>query len=199
MTTVLITLLAVVVALLVVLVAGLFRGQAHILRMLHDLSVDGGISASRRVREKAATRVDAEPEARRAADIVGTTIDGRSVEVSVVDAPCSTLLLFLTSSCTTCAELWRALGSPRELRALPETRVTVVVRGAEAESTAHLERIAPRGASVVMSTSAWVAYGIEVAPRFAFVGPRSDIVAVEGVVESWDAMAAACVAGAQRP
>jgi hypothetical protein len=197
MTAVLITLLAVVVALLVVLVAGLMRGQAHILRLLQDLSAPPPVAADPDAGE--GVRPDHDPGSpRRAADIVGARIDGRPVEIAVAGCGHATLLMFLTGTCTTCAGLWSSLDDPRQRCRFQNTNIIVVAKGDEAESTERLERIAPGDVTVVMSTPAWAAYGAEVAPHFAYIGPQSDVVAAEGAATSWEDVVAACEPGAVR-
>lgn len=130
--------LTIVVALMLVLLTGLLRSHAEILRSLHDLGVslddDHGDQTFRvRARPAAATDAAAGPipddnadlrasrgiiEAVRpvddpaslgtATDIGGVTPDGESAVVGITDAAQPTLLAFLSSGCATCHEFWDA-------------------------------------------------------------------------------------------
>src|SRR3954452_5966189 len=103
---VLVTLLAVVLALLALLVAGLLRSHAEILRALHDLGVDlDPARATGRASGVAAPTVRARSvparAARAAADIIGETPDHDAISIAVDGARHATLLAFLTSTCST--------------------------------------------------------------------------------------------------
>jgi hypothetical protein len=186
---VLVTLLAVVVALLAVLVAGLLRSHAEILRSLHGLGVDlDPDSAEGAARPAGITvpRPEARAEARRGADVSGVTPTGDALLVAVVGSEQSTLLAFLTSGCTTCADFWTAFSSASGLRVPGDARLVVVTKGAEAESPGRLRKFTPRDVPVVMSSEAWEAYDVPVAPYFAFVdGPSGEVVG-EGAAATWD-------------
>jgi hypothetical protein len=188
---VLVTVLAVVLALLAVLVAGLLRSHAEILRALHNLGAgldpdadgdpDRGPSARPGV---TVPRPRAEPRA--AVDVIGTTPTGDAVSVSIAGARHSTLLAFLTTGCTTCADFWSAFASPDQLRVPGDARLVVVTKSEEAESLARVRKFAHRDLSVVMSSKAWDAYDVPVAPYFAYVdGPTSAVVG-EGAAMTWD-------------
>src|ERR1700675_2994946 len=106
---VLVTALAVVLALLAVLVAGILRSHAAILRALHALGVDHN--------------------SRPATDIVGVTPSGAAATIAIVGARHSTLLAFLTSGCSTCSEFWSAFADRRRLRVPGDARLVVVTKG----------------------------------------------------------------------
>ena len=188
---VLVTLLAVVLALLALLVAGLLRSHAEILRALHDLGVDldparaGGATArvdSPTVRSRS---VPARPT-REAVDIGGETPDHDAISISVHGAKHLTLLAFLTSTCSTCIGFWDAFaaGTP----AVPgDARLVLVTKGADAESPGSVRKLAP-GISVpiVMSSEAWDAYDVPVAPFFVLVDGPSGSVLGEGAASTWE-------------
>ncbi|MEX0663468.1 MAG: hypothetical protein WD598_01705 [Acidimicrobiia bacterium] len=185
---VLVTVLAVVMALLAVLVAGLLRSHAEILRALHGLGAgldpDAEGDATPTHLGVTVPRPRAEPRA--AADVSGTTPSGDAVSVSISGARHSTLLAFLTTGCTTCADFWSAFANPDGLRVPGDARLLVVTKGEEAESVTRVRKFAPRDLSVVMSSEAWDAYDVPVAPYFAYVdGPTSAIVG-EGAAMTWE-------------
>src|SRR5262245_25495132 len=111
---VLVTLLAVVLGLVVLLVAGLLRSHAEILRALHDLGVDLDPSRAANAAPSGlvirSAPVAGEP-AKPGRDVVGTTPGGDAVSIAVAEARHATLLAFLTSGCATCLEFWSAFAA----------------------------------------------------------------------------------------
>jgi hypothetical protein len=187
--TVLVALLTVVVALLAVLVAGLLRSHAEILRSLHDLGIDRDPDASDRPSRPAGLTVPrpaARMEPRPALDIVGITPSGDAASIAVVGAERSTLLAFLTSTCTMCGEFWSSFSDAARYPVPGDARVVVVTKGEEAESPTRLRTLAPADVPVVMSSTAWGGYDAGFAPHFAYVdGPSGQIVG-EGMAATWD-------------
>jgi hypothetical protein len=181
---VLVLLLAVVVVLLGVLVAGLLRSHAEILRALHELGVGldpDAQPAARPVEQPRPPRPD-----RRAADVAGVTPRGDAVSISVVGADHPTLLAFLTSGCSTCAGFWSAFADPRRLRVPGDARLVAVTKGPEGDSPGRLTKFAPPDVPVVMSTEAWDAYDVPVAPYFVYVDGPSGTVVGEGASATWE-------------
>lgn len=176
---VLVVLLGVVVALLGVLVAGLLRSHAEILRALHSLGADpdppgrdvspSGMSASTRDRHP--------PEA---VDVSGETPRRDALAVAVAGADHDTLLAFLTSGCSTCGHFWEAFADPGAAQVPGDARLVIVTKDATAESPSQLARLAPSRVPVVMSSGAWEAYDVPVAPYFVYVhGPSSQVIGEE--------------------
>jgi hypothetical protein len=186
---VLVTALAVVLALLAVLVAGLLRSHAEILRALHELGADLDPDTSAGVRSNGITVPRPRGETRAASDVAGVTPAGDAASIAIVGARHHTLIAFLTSGCTTCADFWTAFADGKSLSVPGEARLVVVTKGQEAESPARVRKFEPRGIPVVMSTDAWTAYDVPVAPYFVFVdGPNGRIVG-EGAAGSWGHLA----------
>ena len=212
--------LALVVALLGVLVVGLLRSHAEILKALHDLGVnleEGAPAPARRTpraSRHAPTRT-AEGVARprtdatlgAAADLTGTLPRGGSARVAVVGVDHPTLLAFLSTGCGTCGVFWDALAEGVSHLPDPDTRVVVVTNGPDAESPAAVADLAPPGLVTIMSNEAWDDYGVPVSPFFALVDGPSGRVVGEGSGTSWDqvvdllakAVADAGAAPAERP
>src|SRR3974390_271691 len=103
-----------------VLVAGLLRSHADILRALHQLgagvgdpSVDGD-GAGRHQGVPVRMGPTLPPERGAAAhDVAGVTPAGDALAVGVARAGHATLLAFLSSGCTSCQTFWQALsGDP---------------------------------------------------------------------------------------
>ena len=183
--TALVVTLAVVVALLVVLVAGLLRSHAEILRTLHDagLAHDPDAAADApapapagRRRARPTPTSGPSPEA---SDLSGVTPDGDAVAVGVLGAAEPTLLAFLSSGCLTCREFWETFADPA-LDVPGGARLVVVTMSPEDESVGALRRLATDATPVVMSTPAWEAYEVEGSPYFVYVDGVSGAVVGEG-------------------
>lgn len=203
----LVWLLTGVVALLALLVVGLLRSHATILRAMHEAGIDldpdadphrHGSGVTTALDEPRIRTVDGVPgpagaSGQRASDLVGTTVAGGTRTVSVTNGP-PTLLAFLTTGCTTCAGFWRAFadagadgGDPLPALGLPTgLRLVVVAKGADLESPADVAALAPPGMLTLQSTQAWDDYRIPVAPYFALVDGRNGVVIGEGAAASWE-------------
>jgi hypothetical protein len=150
----------VLLVLLVVLVAGLLRSHAEILRRLGP---DGGGSPIPPVPAPAAPRRGGVP----APPLTGSTPGGDALSLSFTgDSGVPTLLAFLTSGCGTCAHFWERL----EEAQLPlGVQKVIVTKGAETEQPGRLRKLAPAGIPVVMSSQAWHDYAVPGAPYFVLV------------------------------
>ena len=185
---VLVTLLAVVVALLVLLVAGLLRSHAEILRSLHELGVDldpNGVS-SVRVGEPHIRSMPVTGGSRKEArDISGTTPTGDALNIAVTDVRHLTLLAFLSSGCSTCLDFWSAFADATAPVVPGDARLVIVTKGPDAESISAVHRLMPSSLPVVMSSDAWDAYDVPVAPFFVLVDGASGAIVGEGAASNW--------------
>jgi hypothetical protein len=173
---ILVTVETLVLGLLALLVAGLLRSHAEILRRLAEVEVSGSGMAS----------VLPEPRLGRtnAPDIVGTSPAGDPIKVAVTATQPGTLLAFLSSGCDSCRSLWDGLGRPEA--ELPfNVRLVVVTRGRDRESPTRIRDLAAPGATVVMSSPAWDDYAVTGSPYFIFVDGRSGAIHSEGSARSW--------------
>ncbi len=197
---VLVILEGVVVALLAVLVVGLLRTHAEILRRLHDLGAgvyddQAPDQPSRPAPVASPVRTQpgvAEPRTRDtpAFDLSGTTPDGAAAVVGVVDRPHTTLLAFLSSGCTTCRGFWDAFagGAADDLPGV-DTHLVVVTKGPQNESVSKVAELARGRVRTVMSSEAWQDYEVPVSPYFVLVdGPRGEILG-EGSGTTWTQVA----------
>jgi hypothetical protein len=122
-------------------------------------------------------------------DVSGVTAGGDSIVVAVQAAPL-TLFAFLSSSCSSCAAIWAALGDQDQLRLLPQVvRVVAVTKGPEFESPSAVVARAPRGVTVVMSTVAWGDYEVPGSPFFALVDGVAGRRVGEGVANQFSQIA----------
>ncbi|MGH9079947.1 MAG: hypothetical protein ACRDYE_07735 [Acidimicrobiales bacterium] len=190
--------LSVVVLLMAVLVAGLLRSHADILRALHELGVGVGEPAdtaiphglrhpgpggpgAARVPVAMGPPLPGERSSTSAPTVAGVTPGGDALAVSVGRADHATLLAFLSSGCATCAGFWRSFDYPDQLGLPAATRLIVVTKGPDMEVPAEVARNAHRGLTVIMSTEAWVDYEVPGSPFFVLVDGRSGRRIGEGV------------------
>lgn len=201
----------VVLLLLAVLVVGLLRSHAEILRALHDLGInleDGAPTSGPRTFELGSRSADAVAAASvgdhatrigesglaipsegplgSAHDVMGASPHGDGVAISMAATSGLTLLSFLSSGCATCLDFWAAFGETSNRRvAGPDARLVVVTKGPDAESPGAVAELAHPELDVVMSTEAFEDYSVPVAPYFVLVdGPGSRIVG-EGAAASF--------------
>jgi hypothetical protein len=175
---------AMALALLGLLVAGLLRSHAEILRSLHDLErrVDPDAESPARARSGAAPARDPGSPA---TDVVGATPTGDAITVGVVGTDHGTLLAFLTSGCLSCHLFWEAFDR-HDLAVPGGARLVIVTRSADHESRSRLAALAPHDVPVVMSSEAWEAYQVRVAPYFTYVDGPSGRVVGEGSAGTWE-------------
>ena len=190
---VLVLLLGVVLALLAVLVAGLLRSHAEILRALHGLGVDldpqhapgaGGVSTPVRSPVVRSSQVPNRP-GRAGVDVAGTSPGADAVSIAVAGTDHLTLLAFLTSGCVTCSVFWDAFAD-HGLEVPGDARLVIVTKGERAESPSSVYRLAPDSVPVVMSDDAWEAYDVPVAPFFVLVDGETSAVVGEGAASNWE-------------
>lgn len=183
---------ALVIALLVVLVVGLLRSHAEILRALHDagINLEDGQAAtpgSFAARPDEAVRATDDPASLgSASDIVGRTPTGELASVAVAGGSGRALVAFLSSGCLTCGEFWEALGDPdRRSLGAEVSRYIVVTHGETQESPARVAELAPRGVTTIMSSEAFEHYGVPGSPYFVLVNRADSRIVGEGVASSW--------------
>lgn len=180
----LVTLLAFAVAVLVVLVVGLLRSHAVVLRQLHELRGDAPPAAA----PGRPSPTDA-PVGRAAADVVGSDPDGDALALRVVGQPHDTVLVFLSSTCLTCARFWDDLADARSVHLPDGARLVVVAKGAHEESPSAIAELAPRSFTTVLSSEAWEAYDVPGSPYVVAVDGPSGTVKGEGTGSSWGQVA----------
>ena len=183
---------AAAIVLLGVLVVGLLRSHAEILRALHDLGVDldpdrdwgdrpgagrrPGDDAGRVLAPPVTLWADAE-----AHDVVGERLDGSQVGLAVAGAEHDTLLMFLSGSCASCRPFWDAL---RAGATAPGARVLAVAESHDSRS--RLRELAGNSVDVVLSDTAWREYDVPGSPHAVLVhGPTSRVIG-EGTAPTFE-------------
>ncbi len=163
-----------VVLMLGILVAGLLRSHADILRSLHELGVGVGDPSAAPAAPAAAAPVTlttpaSSPALGAAPAVAGVTPTGDARAIAVDNSDDLTLLGFLSSGCTGCAAFWDALQDPGRLQLPDRTRVVIVTKGPDREVPSEVRLRATGRVPVVMSTEAWVDYQVPGSPFFVLV------------------------------
>jgi len=173
----------ILLVLLSVLVVGLLRSHAEILRRL-----ESGDVAERPAAQPLAI---AQPrdDAPAPADVGGVTLGGDAVQIAVGAPGTRTLLAFLTSGCSVCGGFWQALREGAAATAPAGARVVVVTRDSSMESPSRLRDLAPADLPVIMSSQAWEDYRVPLAPYFVLLDGTAGTVEGEGAAESWPQVA----------
>lgn len=185
--TVVVSLLAIVVALLTIMVIGLLRTNADVLRALEGLGAGLGTDGPGARRRDDAQPAAAAQTGRPAHDVTGVTLDGGSQALRVADVGHDTLLLFLSSGCLTCRSFWDAMREPGGLGLPSRIRVVAVTKDLNAESPTELAGLVPtRGAQHILSSQAWADYAVPGSPYAVLVGGREHRVIGEGTATSWE-------------
>ncbi len=195
--------LTAVVAVLCVLVAGLLRAYADVLRRLHAL--DGGedgqqpaapagappFTVAEQVTVPRTTYpVEGREEWSEGHDVTGTTLGGEVAVARVVGTEQDTLLAFLSSGCAGCVGFWDELRTPGRW-ALPEgSRLLVVAKDEHDESHSLLAELCPPGVDLVMSGQAWADYEVPGSPYVVVVDGPTGRVKGEGSGTSFSQLSA---------
>jgi hypothetical protein len=159
-----------VVLVLGILVAGLLRSHADILRALHDLGAGvGDPTAAPPAVPVALTPPTTGAALGAAPAVAGVTPTGDARAIAVDNSDDLTLLGFLSSGCTGCATFWEALQDPGRLELPDRTRVVIVTKGADREIPSEVQAKATGRVPVVMSTDAWLDYEVPGSPFFVLV------------------------------
>lgn len=182
----LVVLEAVAIGLLGLLVAGLLRNQAEILRALHELGAGVDPDADRRRSDRVVGISSRRPTEGNstAYDVTGATLDDDVAALAILGSPQDTLLAFLSSGCGTCAGFWTAFRA-HQLTVPGGARLVIVTKGPDQESVRRLREVAPREVTLVMSSEAWADYSVPTAPYFIYVDGAGGRVVGEGAAASW--------------
>jgi hypothetical protein len=175
-----------IVLILGILVTGLLRSHADILRALHDLGAGVGdpSTASAGSAPVAFTSPATSPTLGAAPAVAGLTPTGDARAIAVDNSDDFTLLGFLSSGCTGCAAFWEALQEPGRLTLPDRTRVVIVTKGPDREIPSEVQAKSTGRVPVVMSTEAWLDYEVPGSPFFVLVDGATGRKVGQGVA-SW--------------
>jgi hypothetical protein len=185
----------VAIALLAVLVVGLLRSHALILRALHELGAGlelekgtpsrGGTGGTGGTTAPLNLQTGVVPTGRPstgATDVVGRSVRDEEVSIPVTGSGRRTLIAFLSSGCSVCQTFWDELtAGPVEVPG--GARLVVVAKGPEEESLSRLRELAADRLEVVQSSGTWTDYAVPGSPYFVYVDDGTVI--GEGSSTSW--------------
>ena len=199
---VLVVIEAVVLAFLALLVAGLLRSHAEILRTFHDLGVGRDPGAAAGGRHHAGAGADARARAG------GFRVDRDGHRGRRRRRATRRHRRRRTRRSPRCSRSSRAAASPATTsgrrsptrasssRAGPAS--SIVTMGAEAESESAIAKLAPPDVTVLMSSEAWDDYEVPGSPYFVFVEGESGRVVGQGTAPDWDQVVRLMTAGRRR-
>jgi hypothetical protein len=152
--------LGLIVFLLGLLVAGLLRSHAEILRKLDSLGADVDAGDHAHGQEHRLTLAPTQNAVGEAPDIAGVNPDGEPVVVSATVGSDPLLIAFLSTSCSSCIVFWENLDRPTQIFGDRRHRILITTLGESEESPTRAQSLARGEADVVMSTQAWQDYEV---------------------------------------
>lgn len=172
-----------VILLLAVLVAGLLRSHADILRTLDRLGAGDGAAPNR------AGSIGLSPTRRSTGQspvgaISGVTLDGEARSFALTESRGFILAAFLSSGCTTCKAFWSSFDRELDLPH-PDIRPVIVTKDATEESISDLRTLAPRDVPMVLSSDTWDAFRVPGTPYFQLIDTTNGAVLGEGSAANW--------------
>lgn len=180
--------LAVIVLLLGMLVVGLLRSHADILRRLESVGagLEGAGGQAGHGGQITLTRRDTTPAVERR--VTGVTPDGDPVVVSLTSGADPTLVAFLSTTCSTCTPFWEGLQSSLMHFGGHRHRVVIITLGESEESPTRARSLAKPGVDVVMSSSGWSDFEVPGAPYFVLMEPGTGRVIGEGSAMTYESL-----------
>ena len=187
--TVVVVLLAIAVGVLALLVFGLLRTHAEILRALNR----AGISLDDEEAVDSPSPVAPDPAGNGAGtgppgavDLVGTVPAGGPTKIAVTGVEHSTLLAFLSGGCRTCEQFWEAFAMPDLELPGRDTRLVVVGQDPAHDSESVMADLVPAGVKAVLSSAAWEDYDVPGSPYFVLVDGSEGRVVGAGSALRWE-------------
>jgi hypothetical protein len=182
--TILVAVETLLLVLMAIVVAGLLRSHAEILRRIGPPEADAGGSD---VLAPGLPEPPSREGLRRAPKISGMTLGGDGIQVGSGSGR-PMLLAFLSSGCLTCEGFWETF-SRADPPAIPGgAHVVAVTKDASHESPSRLRELAGDALEVVMSSAAWKQFDVPTSPYFVYVG-RDGMILGEGAAASWPQVA----------
>lgn len=171
-----------VILLLVVLVAGLLRSHADILRKLDALGAGEGAHPVAPRSDVTRTPMQTEPASLDA--ITGPTPLGDIASVALTGSRGHVLVAFMSTGCSTCKPFWKAFQAGMDLPRA-DIRPVIVTKGSQEESPSEIRKLTPADVTTIMSSEAWDAFRVPGTPYFQLVDASIGTVIGEGSAGSW--------------
>jgi hypothetical protein len=169
----------IVILLLLILVAGLLKSHAEILRELQRLGGRIGDNGE----GPGGVRFTGLGEAP-LMELAGSDPSGVERSVSLAHGRGETLLAFLSTGCASCLAFWEALGGKPDMPT-GSTRPVIVTKGSEHESPNEVRKLAPPGVPLVMSSEVWESFRVPLTPFFMLIDGAGRVIG-EGSALHWD-------------
>lgn len=176
-----------ILGLVILLLAGLLRSHAEILRALRmdNRDEDGRVTEDSREIYESPERRPLREGAEPAPDLVGETLRADPFVVGMRPESNDVLLAFLSTGCLTCQAFWTDLHEGRAPMIPNGGRLVVVTKSRDSESLSKLRDWEPKGVPLLMSSEAWDAYKVPSSPYFVLVDGSSATIYGEGSATSW--------------
>jgi hypothetical protein len=125
-------------------------------------------------------RITGREEWAAAHDISGVGRTGEVVAVRTIAVAHDTVLVFLSSGCSGCTGFWEQLADRRWQVSFDRSRVLVVTKSPDEESSSLLAALCPPDVDLVMSSAAWTDYAVPGSPYVVVVDGQTGRVKGEG-------------------
>jgi thioredoxin-related protein len=170
-----------VILLLAILLGGLLKSHAEILRQLHSLGAaeDGSVTVGTAQTRPKTTGFEKAPST----TLTGIDLEGGTRSISLEHGRSDTLLAFLSSGCLSCETFWKEFGGDFDLPS-PNTRTVIVTKGPNAESPSRVRELAPARLPLLMSDDVWDTFKVPMTPYFMLVDGKGMVIG-EGAASSW--------------
>ena len=178
--------LGLVVVFLLVLIVGLMRSHAEVLRKLDGLGVRLDTQPDSTSLELGLTRRTTTNETKIPSQLSGVTPDGESAVISLDVGDKPVLLAFLSTTCSSCSVFWERFSSGVVEFRSGLYRTILVTLGPDEESPTRAKNLRRGSAEALMSSQAWQAFEVPGAPYFALID--EGIVIGEGTAATVDAL-----------
>ena len=170
-----------VILLLLILVAGLLRSHADILRKLDALGAGENSTPTAR---PSITQTPMKTEPASLETISGPTPLGDVASVALTGSRGYVLVAFMSSGCKTCQTFWKAFRNGMDMPRA-DIRPVLVTKGVEEESPSDIRKLAPLELTTIMSNDVWDAFRVPGTPYFQLIDARTGTVIGEGSAGSW--------------
>lgn len=188
--TVVVVLLAIAVGVLTLLVFGLLRTHAQILRALDRAGIsldDESADSTPATAVPGRSESGAGPGTPGARDLVGTVPGGGPIKVAVTGVAHLTLLAFLSPGCRTCQRFWEAFAAPDlELPGGDDARLVIVGQDPAHDSESAMAELVPAGVKAVLSSAAWEDFQVPGSPYFVLVDGAEGRIVGAGSALRWE-------------
>ncbi len=179
--------LVVVVGLLAILVFGLLRSHADILRRLESIGAGTDLGSEGHAHENELRLNIGSKPGQATPDLVGVDPAGDPVAISTGVGVDPLLIAFLSTTCSSCSVFWENLNGTENYIGGRKHRVVIATLGADEESPSRAASLSRGSADVVMTSQGWEDFDVPGAPYFVMVDPGKGVIG-EGSAMTFSAL-----------